>query len=287
MNAANYNDVRQKVCKSYESVMQLVGDINNHPGFSVHHRFQLEEGFFCIDVWKEHKEELLRTVSKRHQPTELLQELEKLVYDLQAIKAVNHIGSVPAPAEVITIPVPSRGARVQLHSNDYVDFANIDALRVNIEDIAHALSMLCRFNGHTREFYSVAQHSVLVSYLVPAEFAMTALLHDAAEAYCGDVVSPLKELLPTYQAIHNNIERTIFNQLGVKYPAPACVREADIKALATEVRDLMPHNPALWHNIQDIEPHHETIEPMEPHKAESLFMLRYFDLQAQQIARAS
>lgn len=278
---------RRSIDGKEQAVMQLVSDINNHPGFSVHHRFQLDEGFFCIDVWKEHKEELLRTVSKRHQPTELLQELEKLVYDLQAIKAVNHIGSVPAPAEVITIPVPSRGARVQLHSNDYVDFANIDALRVNIEDIAHALSMLCRFNGHTREFYSVAQHSVLVSYLVPAEFAMTALLHDAAEAYCGDVVSPLKELLPTYQAIHNNIERTIFNQLGVKYPAPACVREADIKALATEVRDLMPHNPALWHNIQDIEPHHETIEPMEPHKAESLFMLRYFDLQAQQIARAS
>lgn len=277
---------RRSIDGKEQAVMQLVSDINNHPGFSVHHRFQLDEGFFCIDVWKEHKEELLRTVSKRHQPTELLQELEKLVYDLQAIKAVNHIGSVPAPAEVITIPVPSRGARVQLQSNDYVDFANIDALRVNIEDIAHALSMLCRFNGHTREFYSVAQHSVLVSYLVPAEFAMTALLHDAAEAYCGDVVSPLKELLPTYQAIHNNIERTIFNQLGVKYPAPACVREADIKALATEVRDLMPHNPALWHNIQDIEPHHETIDPLLPHQAESQFMRRYFALQAQLLKQA-
>lgn len=280
-------DVSKAIYNCYDQVMALVGDIKAHPGFSVHHRFQLDESFFCIDVWKEHKEELLRTVSKRHRPDELVQEMEKLIYDLQAIKAVNHIGSLPAPAEIVTIPVPRRGARVQLHSNDHVDFANIEALRVNIEDIAHALSMLCRFNGHTREFYSVAQHSVLVSHLVPAEFAMTALLHDAAEAYCGDIVSPLKELLPTYQVIHNSIERTIFNQLGVQYPAPECVREADIIALATEVRDLMPQNPALWHNIQDIEPSQETIIPMEPHKAESLFMLRYFDLQAQQIARAS
>ena len=160
-------------------------------------------------------------------------------------------------------------------------------LKFNIEDIAHSLSNLCRFNGHTSTFYSVAQHSVLVSCIVPREHALAALLHDAAEAYCGDVVSPLKALLPVYQAIHNDIERTIFLQLGLEYPAPACVRDADIVALATEVRDLMPNNPALWHNISDIEPHHEIIKPWTPESAKEVFLQRYFDLQSKNIQQAS
>lgn len=72
---------------------------------------------------------------------------------------------------------------------------------VKTKDIAHALANICRFNGHTRGFYSVAAHSVHVSRLVPPEFALEALLHDAAEAYVGDMVRPLKRGLPAFEEV--------------------------------------------------------------------------------------
>ena len=72
---------------------------------------------------------------------------------------------------------------------------------VDIEDIAHGLAYQCRFNGQTNAFYSVAQHSLIVAALVPEELRFAALLHDAAEAYLGDMVKPLKVLLPGFSEI--------------------------------------------------------------------------------------
>src|SRR5271165_4859950 len=63
-----------------------------------------------------------------------------------------------------------------------------------IEDIAHSLSMICRFTGHSREFYSVAQHSVYVSELCSEQWMLHGLLHDAEEAYTNDLARPIKRL---------------------------------------------------------------------------------------------
>ena len=85
---------------------------------------------------------------------------------------------------------------ITTQSGKHFDFNNLSAADICIEDISCALSNLCRFTGHVQDFYSVAQHSVHVSYLVPPEFALEALLHDAAEAYCNDISAPRKRLLP-------------------------------------------------------------------------------------------
>lgn len=165
----------------------------------------------------------------------------------------------------------------------YIDFIAVDANVYDIEDIAHALANLGRFTGHTRTFYSVAQHSVLASLIVPAEDALAALLHDAPEAYLGDVAKPLKELLPDYRAIEERLERSLFAQFGVPYPLPASVKRADRIMLATEKRDLMPaHDRACgsdeWALIAGIEPLADRIVPMPPWAAKQLFLARLDEL---------
>src|SRR5687767_13374438 len=76
---------------------------------------------------------------------------------------------------------------------------------VSIIDIAHALSNVCRFGGHSRWFYSVSQHSYYVSLYTRPENALYALLHDAPESYIGDCVRPLKPYLTNFQSIEDNI----------------------------------------------------------------------------------
>ena len=90
---------------------------------------------------------------------------------------------------------------------------------VHIEDIANALSNICRFTGHVKKFYSVALHSVRVSYLVPPEDALQALLHDATEAYMSDINSPLKhtDALAGYRLL----EQRMWEVIAEKYGIPA------------------------------------------------------------------
>lgn len=148
---------------------------------------------------------------------------------------------------------------------------------VNVVDVAHALSNLCRFTGQCREFYSVAQHCVLASYHGPAEEALDRLVHDAAEAYLGDVSSPLKALLPEYRRREEAVEAVVIPALGGQWPAPPSVKPTDLVMLATEKRDLMRTFGAQWALLDGVEPV-GMIAPWEPRFARGMFLQRYVEL---------
>ncbi len=115
---------------------------------------------------------------------------------------------------------------------------------IHLFDIAHALSNLCRFNGHVKRFYSVGEHSLYVSTLLDSrELQRWGLMHDAAEAYLGDIVRPIKHKMPEFRAIEDRLLQRIAKRFGLVWPIPPEVFDADDIMLATEFRDLMHSMP--------------------------------------------
>ena len=150
---------------------------------------------------------------------------------------------------------------------------------VDIVDIAHALSMLCRFSGMVREFYSVAEHSWHVSTMVPRAYALEALLHDASEAYCCDVVRPLKYALPDYLRVEALNQLAVRTKFGLPHIESPCVKEADNNILSTERRDLLP---AVVHGQDWIMPgvldERVMLACWSPGLAERMFLERFEEL---------
>lgn len=160
----------------------------------------------------------------------------------------------------------------------YFNFMTPENSVFSIDTIAHALSHICRFNGHTRTHYSVAQHSVMVSWQLPPEHALAGLLHDAAEAFIGDVASPLKQLLPDYKVIEQRVEAEIFKRFGLPADLHAAVVHADRVMLATEARDLMPCHADDWGFPPALAC---TVTPWTSDEACDLFLLEFEKLMRQ------
>lgn len=121
-----------------------------------------------------------------------------------------------------------------------------------IEDIAYSLANKCRFSGHTH-FFSVAEHSCTVAARLPPEWQLAGLLHDAVEAYLGDIPSPLKAVLPDYRELEQLNEKVVASVFGIDINDDVCkaVKEADVKALYTEAHFLIPSGGKEWSLFKD------------------------------------
>lgn len=135
-------------------------------------------------------------------------------------------------------------------SGDYLDLLAPEGHPFRIEDIATALSRINRFAGHTDGPYSVASHSILVSHIVPPGLALQGLMHDAAEAYMGDVMTPLKALLPRYQAIEDRLLGCILRHFDIEDRGRDAVKRADRAALLAEKWQIL-HCYDPWDSIPE------------------------------------
>lgn len=169
---------------------------------------------------------------------------------------------------------------ITTRSGRQVNLLNPQYSQIDIGDIAHGLAYQCRFNGQTSRFYSIAQHSLMVASILPDHLKMAGLLHDAAEAYVGDVVQPLKVLLPDYQAIENRFSQVIGQRFNVDIEHHSEVKQADLIALATEKRDLLPRERCTWDLLKGIKPLDRLTLPMTPEQSEETFMRVFLDLLA-------
>ncbi len=155
---------------------------------------------------------------------------------------------------------------------------------VDIRDIVRGLSMSCRYGGQVRAFYSVAEHSVHVSERVSPEYALEALLHDAAEAYIGDMVRPLKHQpeMAAFRRAEAAIEAAIFEAFNV-FPTPesrADVKEIDDRIIVDEVKHLVG-NPEMYLQtgaLMGLKPLNVQLQYWSPVDAEKAFMERFAEL---------
>jgi hypothetical protein len=167
------------------------------------------------------------------------------------------------------------GRTVMLMASGFtLDLQAPDASGMPIEDIARALAYQPRWAGATRTFYSVAEHSIMVSKLVPDQLALSGLLHDADEAVTGDIVSVVKVLIGR-EHLHKRLEpikRALERRFGFRSDL-AAVKHADLVCMATELRDLLPPAWMEWGHLPPPVP--DTISPVGPDRAYALFLERY------------
>lgn len=149
---------------------------------------------------------------------------------------------------------------------------------IDPRDIAHALAMICRYGGHVQRFYSVAEHCVLMSHAVAPGNALWALLHDATEAYVGDMVRPLKHSMPAYRAAEHRLMAVICERFGLDPSCPAEVKAADNRILVDERDELMGPPPLPWASTEGVEALGVPIYGWMPAEAKERYLARLGEL---------
>jgi len=154
----------------------------------------------------------------------------------------------------------------------------------DIEDIAHALSLNCRYTGHCDRFYSVAEHCWHMSRMAPDNLAFASLLHDGSEAYITDIASPIKQYLPEYNKLEDLILSRLFKKYGLEYPMSPGVKHLDMVMLSTEAYYLLKSKGStwsLWGNKRPPVQHDFRPIGFDPKTAKELFLHRFYELKKQ------
>lgn len=204
--------------------------------------------------------------------------------DLLAALGLAHHDLKPQPDPAPEAKTPAEPGQIWLHSGKTWNVLHpADRVRspIHLSDLSHSLARQCRYTGHTDRHYSVAEHCVRCSEIVDPDLAWVALLHDAAEAYTGDLSAPLKALLPDFRALERRVERALFRRFGMPWQIPLAVRRADKVLMLTEMRDLCGGYDArrrLPKEDRWLEPLPLRIEPWDYEQARFEFEHAYTDL---------
>jgi hypothetical protein len=175
---------------------------------------------------------------------------------------------------------------IEVTSGALVDLENPDPNTLSINDIATALSRIARYTGHGRHRFSVAQHSVLASmlarpYMGAPGARLAVLMHDAQEAYLGDVSSPLKRLLPEYEKLEARMQAAIGIRFGIDFRVhDVAIHEADLQMLATEAYHLLPSRGRgpYWGVIAEFDPGDGPLGNWGDDLAAANFLERFYKL---------
>lgn len=167
---------------------------------------------------------------------------------------------------------------IELLNGQMFDFFNPSATEISVEELAHVLSNVCRFAGHVRYFYSVAQHAVNASLIVAEGHEKAALLHDTAEGFTNDIVTPLKVQVPLFKDIETVIESDMARRFDFQYPLSPEVKLADLQMLKIE-KDILKPSTSHWAILDGVEVDHlldrVDMRPMTPTEACDAFLQRW------------
>lgn len=192
---------------------------------------------------------------------------------------------------IVERPAPKMLPTIQLASGGYFDFLSPWTSPMLPTDIAQSLSKQCRYTGHLVDeasIYSVAQHCVLASQHCEPGYEFEALMHDGPEFVLGDVSSPLKQLLPDYKALEEQVTEAFCARFHLPHPTSERVKFIDIVMLATEKRDLMaPDDPSVieWKWTADYPTLGQTIKAWTPQYARARWLRRFCELWPEHLAK--
>lgn len=182
------------------------------------------------------------------------------------------------------------GNTIKVAAGHYFDLLRPDPALIDLWSIATALSMTCRYGGHTPRFYSVAEHCVIAAGFaledgLDEKTVQAVLLHDAAEAFIGDIVKPLKIALPDYQAIEDRMEAAIEKRFDVRIRRQPVIKAYDRRMYITEKRNMWPEDTTEWLGEDTITPYDIALGYWPPVTAKNQFLIMARDLKIDDTTR--